>query len=143
MRLSFQDRVDALERIGWDGHAGRLDVRADLLGLGPSGHHTRDVALPEHPRQGQAGEGHAELRGDVSELLHGCQDVVGQPLADELGAAALVARLMRTLLFGVSPLDPLSFAAVPLILATAAAIAAFLPACRVAAINPVDALKEE
>jgi predicted permease len=60
-----------------------------------------------------------------------------------LGAAAAVARLMRTLLFGVSPLDPLSFAAVPLILAVAAALASFLPACRVAAINPVDALKAE
>ena len=60
-----------------------------------------------------------------------------------LGAAAAVARLMRTLLFGVSPLDPLSFAAVPLILAVAAAVASFLPACRVAAVNPADALKVE
>jgi ABC-type lipoprotein release transport system permease subunit len=54
-----------------------------------------------------------------------------------------VARLMRTLLFGVSPLDPLSYAAVPLILAAAAAVASFLPACRAAAVNPVDALKAE
>ncbi|MFZ0962004.1 MAG: ABC transporter permease [Terriglobia bacterium] len=60
-----------------------------------------------------------------------------------LGAAAAVAQLMRTLLFGVSPLDPLSFAAVPLILAAAAALASFLPARRVAAINPVDALRAE
>ena len=60
-----------------------------------------------------------------------------------LGAAAAVARLMRTLLFGVSPLDPLSFAAVPLILAVAAAVASFLPACRIAAVNPADALKVE
>jgi ABC-type lipoprotein release transport system permease subunit len=50
---------------------------------------------------------------------------------------------MRTLLFGVSPLDPLSFAAVPLILAAAAALASFLPASRAAAVNPVDALKAE
>lgn len=60
-----------------------------------------------------------------------------------LGAAVAVARLMKTLLFGVSPLDPLSFAAVPLILAVAAAFASFLSARRVAAINPVDALKAE
>jgi ABC-type antimicrobial peptide transport system permease subunit len=60
-----------------------------------------------------------------------------------LGAAVGVARLMRTLLFGVSPLDPLSYAAVPLILAAAAAVASFLPACRAAAVNPVDALKAE
>ncbi|MGA7316178.1 MAG: ABC transporter permease [Silvibacterium sp.] len=60
-----------------------------------------------------------------------------------LGAAAGVARLMKTLLYGVSPLDPFSFAAVPLILLAAAALASFLPASRVAAINPVDALKAE
>ena len=60
-----------------------------------------------------------------------------------LGAAGLLARTLRTLLFGVSPLDPVSFTAVPLILAVAAALASFLPASRVAAINPVDALKEE
>ena len=60
-----------------------------------------------------------------------------------LGAAAAIARLMRTLLFGVSPLDPLSFAVVPLILVVAAALASFLPASRATAINPVDALKAE
>jgi predicted permease len=60
-----------------------------------------------------------------------------------MGAAAAVVRLLRTLLFGVSPFDPVSFAAVPLILAAAAAVASFLPACRVAAVNPVDALKAE
>jgi predicted permease len=60
-----------------------------------------------------------------------------------LGAAAGVARLMKTLLYGVSPLDPFSFAAVPLILLAAATLASFLPASRVAAINPVDALKAE
>jgi len=60
-----------------------------------------------------------------------------------LGAAAAVAQLMRTLLFGVSPLDPLSFAVVPLILVLAAALASFLPASRATAINPVEALKAE
>lgn len=60
-----------------------------------------------------------------------------------LGAAASVVQLMRTLLFEVKPIDPLSFAVVPLILTLAAALASFLPACRVAAINPADALKIE
>jgi predicted permease len=60
-----------------------------------------------------------------------------------LGAAGVLARTLRTLLFGVSPLDPVSFAAVPLILGVAAALASFLPASRVVAVNPVDALKEE
>ena len=60
-----------------------------------------------------------------------------------LAAAALVARTLRAVLFGVSPLDPLSFAAVPFILAAAAMLASFLPASRVSAINPVEALKDE
>ena len=60
-----------------------------------------------------------------------------------LGAAAGLARLMRTLLFGVSPLDPLSFAAVPLMLAATAAVASFLPACRVSTVNPADTLRAE
>ncbi len=60
-----------------------------------------------------------------------------------LGAAAAIAQLMRTLLFGVSPLDPLSFAVVPLILVLAAALASFLPASHATAVNPVDALKAE
>jgi predicted permease len=60
-----------------------------------------------------------------------------------LAAATGIARLMKTLLYGVSPLDPFSFAAVPLILLVAAALASFLPASRVAAIHPVDALKAE
>jgi ABC-type antimicrobial peptide transport system permease subunit len=60
-----------------------------------------------------------------------------------LVGAAVIARLMRALLFGVSPLDPISFAIVPLILAAAAALASYLPASRAASINPVNALKAE
>ncbi len=60
-----------------------------------------------------------------------------------LAAAAAVAQLMRSLLFGISPLDPFSFAAAPLILGVAAALASYLPASRASAVNPVDALKAE
>jgi Acidobacterial duplicated orphan permease len=60
-----------------------------------------------------------------------------------LAAATAIARLMRTLLFGVSPLDPFSFAVVPVVLALAAALASYLPARRAAAVNPVDALKAD
>jgi ABC-type antimicrobial peptide transport system permease subunit len=60
-----------------------------------------------------------------------------------LGTAAVVARLMTSLLFGVSPLDPISFAAVPVILIAAAVLASYLPAARAAAVNPVGALKAE
>jgi predicted permease len=60
-----------------------------------------------------------------------------------LAVAAAVAQLLRTLLYGISPLDPLSFAVVPLVLVMAAALAGLLPAARAASINPVDALRVE
>jgi predicted permease len=60
-----------------------------------------------------------------------------------LAAAASLVRLMKALLFGVSPLDPLTFIVVPLMLGAAAALASYLPARRAAAINPVEALRAE
>jgi predicted permease len=60
-----------------------------------------------------------------------------------LAAAAGVAQSMRTLLFGVSPLDPTSFVVVPLILALAGTFASVVPACRATAVNPMDALKTQ
>ncbi|HEX8895151.1 MAG TPA: FtsX-like permease family protein, partial [Terriglobales bacterium] len=60
-----------------------------------------------------------------------------------LGAAVAVAELMRTLLFGISPLDLRTFITVPLILAAAAALASYLPARRVAKLDPIVALRCE
>lgn len=58
-----------------------------------------------------------------------------------MGAAAVLTRLMKALLFGVSPLDPLTYVAVPLVLSAAAVLASYLPARRAAAIDPLEALK--
>jgi len=60
-----------------------------------------------------------------------------------LGTAAALMRLMKSLLFGISPLDPLTYAAVPVVLAAAAALASYLPARRAAAVDPVEALRVE
>jgi len=60
-----------------------------------------------------------------------------------VSVAAGVMQLMKSLLFGISPLDPFTYAMVPLILVTAAAVASYLPACRAAAVDPVDALRAE
>ncbi len=60
-----------------------------------------------------------------------------------LGAAAALMRLMRTLLFGISPLDPVTFTAVPVALIAAAALASYLPARRTASVDPVEALRAE
>jgi len=43
----------------------------------------------------------------------------------------------------VSPLDPLTFIAVPIILALAAIVASFIPANRAASVNPMQALRSE
>jgi ABC-type antimicrobial peptide transport system permease subunit len=66
-------------------------------------------------------------------------------LAIALGAAgaALLARLLDTLLFGVEPSDPLTFLGAASALATVGATAAYLPARRAARIDPVRALVDE
>ena len=58
-------------------------------------------------------------------------------------AAAALTQSMRSLLYGISPLDPLTYFLVPLILAAAAGVASYLPARRAASVNPVEALRVE
>src|SRR5204863_884342 len=60
-----------------------------------------------------------------------------------LGAAAGVTRLMSTLLYGITPLDPVTYVAVPLVLVTATVLASYLPARRAASVDPVEALRAE
>jgi ABC-type antimicrobial peptide transport system permease subunit len=56
--------------------------------------------------------------------------VAGVGTAIGLGIAAALAPLMRSLLFGIGPLDPLTFAVTPVVLAAAAVLASYLPARR-------------
>jgi len=64
-------------------------------------------------------------------------------LAAGLGAAAALTRFMQAALFGVEPLDAVSFAAAPLVLLLVAAAACLLPAARAAATDPAEALRSE
>jgi predicted permease len=67
----------------------------------------------------------------------------GAGIAIGLAASLGLTRLMKALLFGISPFDPLTYVAVPIVLAGAAALASYLPARRAAAVDPVEALKVE
>ena len=64
-------------------------------------------------------------------------------IAFGLVAAAGLTRLMTSLLVDVSPLDPATYIAVPVILAGAAVLASYVPARRVSAVDPVEALRAE
>lgn len=57
--------------------------------------------------------------------------------------AAALSQLMSTLLFGIKPIDPLTYLAVALALLAATAVASYLPARRITRVNPVDALRAE
>jgi putative ABC transport system permease protein len=60
-----------------------------------------------------------------------------------LAGALLLSGLMKGLLFGVGPRDPLSFVFAPAALVGVALLAAYIPARRAARISPVEALRTE
>jgi len=60
-------------------------------------------------------------------------------LAIAYGASGVVA----SMLFGVSAADPVTYAAVPLILVAVAVLASLVPARRATRVNPVVALRAE
>lgn len=60
-----------------------------------------------------------------------------------LAAAAATGRYLEKMLFGITPSDAVTFAAVPLLLAAVAILASLVPALRAAAIDPVTTLRQE
>ena len=83
-------------------------------------------------------------QGDVKRMfVRSGLALVAAGIVVGLTAAALLTQAMASVLFGVDPLDPPTFAAVPLVLLAAALVASYVPARRAAAIAPVEALKAE
>ena len=64
-------------------------------------------------------------------------------IAIGLGAAAGVARVMTSLLFDVSPVDPLTYVAVALLLMMATLMASYIPARRISRVDPAVAMRAE
>src|SRR2546421_11442874 len=60
-----------------------------------------------------------------------------------LAAAAVLMRLMSSLLFNVRPVDPVTYTAVSAGLMATALLASYLPSRRAATVDPVDALRAE
>jgi len=75
-----------------------------------------------------------------SVLLEGGR-VTAVGLAIGLAVALALTRLMRSLLFGVSPTDPVTFIAVTVLLLCFALVATYIPARRAARVDPAETLR--
>ena len=64
-------------------------------------------------------------------------------LAVGLAGAFALTRLMRSLLFGVSPTDPLTFVVTPVLLLAVALAATYLPARRASRVDPAKTLRSD
>jgi putative ABC transport system permease protein len=73
---------------------------------------------------------------------HGVRLIAAGVLLGVVGAAA-ITRVIGTLLYDVTPTDPVSFVAVIAVLGGVGLLASYLPARRAMRINPVTALRSE
>ncbi len=69
--------------------------------------------------------------------------VIGSGVVIGLVLAAVLSRSISTFLFGVQPLDPMTFLLVPVVLIATAAIAVAAPAWRASRVDPVVAFRNE
>jgi ABC-type antimicrobial peptide transport system permease subunit len=79
------------------------------------------------------------VRGVVSAAL----SLAAIGLVLGLVGALASTRLLQSFLFGVSAVDPLTFAGAAVLLLLVTAAAAYLPARRAASIDPIAALRDE
>jgi len=81
---------------------------------------------------------------DVLRLVLGrAATLIGAGTCLGLVGSVMLVRLITKLLFGTAPLDPLTFAAVPVLLAAVALAASYIPARRATRVDPVVALRYE
>lgn len=82
--------------------------------------------------------------GDVLRLIvgQGMRPIVLGIVLGIVGALAL-SRGISSLLFGIKPMDPVTYAAVALLVGVTAVVACYLPARRAVSVDPVTALRQE
>jgi len=82
--------------------------------------------------------------GDVLKMILGQgMLLIVAGIAVGLIASFVLMRLMKSLLFGVSETDPLTFVAITLLLSLVALIACYIPARRATKVDPLVALRYE
>ena len=82
--------------------------------------------------------------GDVlAMILGGVARVLAIGILVGLVAAAIVTRTLDSLLYGVAALDPLTFVAVPAIIASVGLVAGAVPAVRAARVDPLESMRAD
>lgn len=89
------------------------------------------LALGAHPVQ---------MRGMV---LRESMWVAGVGIVAGLASALVLTRLVRSMLFGIGPYDPVTMASCTVVLLAIALAASWIPARRAAGIEPMEALRHE
>jgi putative ABC transport system permease protein len=79
----------------------------------------------------------------VALVVRQAMTLTGFGVALGLAGAVVASRALITLLFGVSPLDPVTYMGVIALLAGVAAMAAWVPAWRAARVDPTVTLRME
>jgi len=85
----------------------------------------------------------AQWRDVLGLILRSGMSLVVVGLIIGLAGALALTRLMSTLLFEVSPTDPITFGAVALCVILAALLACYVPARRATKVDPLIALRYE
>jgi len=123
--------------LGWGGGLGLFLALIGVYGLVSFTvtQHTRDIAI----RRAVGADAMAVVRSVVRQGLA----LAGVGLVLGLLMVVPAARLIRGVLVGVGPTDPVSLVGAVVLLALTAAVASFLPARRAALIDPMTSLRQE
>jgi len=83
-------------------------------------------------------------RGRITGMMVGRAVLLGGVgVAIGVGGSLALTRLLRSMLYGVSPTDPAVFGGASLFMLAVATLAGYVPARRAARVDPIDALRQE